>query len=142
MIWKTFLISFILNSGKHKNLILMDSIHTSNGKISRRSRSYSEDLDNLTETTKFSFIKNDNTFFSKSGYDNRYNGTDDNDMILNITKFNRQMELLKTLENKHVSQHVKIDFIEQYNKNENPSPLIHDIFSGGLYKDWEYDIEK
>jgi hypothetical protein len=53
-----------------------------------------------------------------------------------------QMELLKTLENNRTSQYVKLDFIEQYNRNENPSPLIPDIFSGGLYKDWNFDINK
>ena len=132
MIWKTFLISFILNSGKHKNLILKDSIYTS----PTRSRSYSEDLD---DNNNSSFIKNPNSFFSKSGYDNRYNGTQGNDVILNITRFNMQMELLKTLENKHVSQDVKLDFIEQYNKNKNASHMMPDIFSGGLYKDWEFD---
>ena len=143
MIWKTFLISFILNSSKHKNLFLMDSTHTSHEKISRRSRSYSDDLDNCTDSNNFSFIRSTNNFFSKSGHDNRYNGTDnDNDIILNITKFNRQMELLKTLENNRTSQYVKLDFIERYNKNENPSPLMPDIFSGGLYKDWNFDINK
>jgi hypothetical protein len=142
MIWKTFLISFVLNSVKRKNLILRDSIHTSTEKIPIRSRSYSDDLDNCTDNNSSSFIKN-NTFFSKPGCDNTYNGTDnDNDVILNITRFNMQMEILKTLENKHVSQNVKLDLIEQYNKNKNPSPLIPNIFSGGLYKDWEYDIKK
>ena len=121
----------------------MDSTNISHERISRRSRSYSDDLDNCTDSNNFSFIRNNNNFFSKSGYDNRYNGTDnDNDIILNITKFNIQMELLKTLENKHVSQHVKLDFIKQYNRNEKPSPLMPDIFSGGLYKDWNFDIEK
>jgi hypothetical protein len=145
MIWKTFLISFILNSGKHKNLILWDSTFTASipEKIPRRSRSYSDDLENCTDTIKSTINNNNNNFFSKPGYDNRYNGTEnDNDIILNITKFNMQMELLKTLENKHVSQHVKIDFIDQYNKNENPSQFMPDIFSGGLYKDWNFDIEK
>jgi hypothetical protein len=49
------------------------------------------------------------------------------------------MELLKTLENNRTSQYVKLDFIERYNKNENPSPLMPDIFSGGLYKDWDFE---
>jgi len=142
MIWKTFLISFVLNSVKRKNLILRDSIHTSTEKIPIRSRSYSDDLDNCTDNNSSSFIKKPTTFFSKAGYDNRHNESDnDNDVILNITRFNMQMEILKTLENKHVSQHVKLDLIEQYNKNKNPSPVMPDIFSGGLYKDWEYDIK-
>jgi hypothetical protein len=140
MIWKTFLISFILNSGKHKNLMLRDSTYTSPEKIQRRSRSYSDDLDNCTDNNSSSFIKNTNSFFSKLGYDNRYNETDnDNDVILNITRFNMQMELLKTLENNRTSQYVKLDFIERYNKNVNPSPLMPDIFSGGLYKDWDFE---
>jgi hypothetical protein len=145
MIWKTFLISFILNSGKYKNLMLMDLSYTASlpEKIPRRSRSYSDDLDNFMVSNSSSFIKSSNTLFSKPGYDNRYNGTDnDSDIILNITRFNMQMEILKTLDNNHVSQHVKLDLIEQYNKNKNPSPLIPNIFSGGLYKDWEYDIKK
>ena len=120
--------------------MLRDSIYTSPEKIQRRSRSYSDDLDNCSDNCSSSFIKNDNSFLSKPGYDNRYNGTDnDNDIVLNITRFNMQMELLKTLENKDVSQHVKIDFIERYNKNKNSSPLMPDIFSGGLYKDWDFE---
>ena len=140
MIWKTFLISFILNSSKYKNLMLRYSIHTSTEKIPIRSRSYSDDLDNCTDSNSSSFIKNNNSFFSKPGYDNRYNGTDnDNDVILNITQFNIQMELLKTLENNKTSQHVKLELIEQYNKNKNPSPLMPNIFSGGLCKDWDFE---
>jgi hypothetical protein len=144
MIWKTFLVSFMLNASKYKRLLILDSTYTSSipEKIPRRSRSYSDDLDNCTESTNSYLNKEANTFFSKPGYDNRYNGTDnDTDIVLNITKFNIQMDLLKTLENDNVSQHVKIKLINQYNKNEIHSPLKPDIFSGGLYKDWDYDIQ-
>ena len=144
MIWKTFLISFVLNSVKRKkNLILRESIHTSTEKIPIRSRSYSDDLDNNSDSNSSRFIKTTNIFFSKAGYDNRYNGSDnDSNIILNITRFYRQMELLKTLENKNVSRHTKLKLVENYEKHENHTPLLPNIFSGGLYNDWNYDIEK
>jgi hypothetical protein len=145
MIWKTFLVSFILNSSRHKKLFLLDSTFTSSipEKIQRRSRSYSDDLDSGSNGTNFTFTKTTNTFFSKPGHDNTYNGSDnDTDIILNITRFYRQMELLKSLENKNVSRQTKLKLVENYEKQENQTPLLPNIFSGGLYNDWNYDIEK
>jgi len=141
MIWKTFLISFMLNTGKHKKLILWDMTYANS--VPRKQRSYSDDMENITETSQPRTMRTENKFFSKPGYDNRYNHTDnDTDIILNITKFNRQMELLRILEKNGTSQHVKLELIEKYNKDENQSPLIKNIFHGGLYKDWDFNIEK
>jgi hypothetical protein len=136
MIWKTFLISFMMNSSKYKHLMLLDSVqHISSG--TKRLRSYSDDLDNsINNTSSVSFNK-DNTFFSKPGYDNRHNDSDrDDEFILNITRFNEKMQLLKTLENKNLSQHVKLKLLENYNRDEIPSPIKPNIFAGGLLNDW------
>ena len=47
------------------------------------------------------------------------------------------MLLLKTLENKNLSQHIKLELLENYNRHELPSPIKPNIFAGGLLNDWD-----
>jgi hypothetical protein len=79
------------------------------------------------------------SFFSNnvSGYDMRYNQTNDDEMLLNITRFNYQMKLLNKLNSPNVSQKDKLDAIEQYNIDNRPSKYLPNIKAGGLFKDWE-----
>ena len=122
MLWKIFFLSFVLKNNRRRKQILLDSF-TSNLPI-KRERRYSDE---------FNFNLND-------GYDGRYNGTDnDHELLVNITHFNRKMNLLKTLENKNILQDIKVKLIEEYNINEIPSPILPNIHSGGLFKDWEWD---
>ena len=124
MLWRIFFLSFVLKNNKARKDIIINSL-TTNLPI-KRQRSYSDD---------FNFNLND-------GYDGRYNGTDkDDELLLNITHFNRKMKLLKTLENKNISQDIKVNLIEEHNKYENPSPILPNIHSGGLFKDWDWDIK-
>jgi len=147
MFLKTLLIGFVLRNIKNRNIVLNDSISTN--AIPKRQRSYSEEFENSNSSNVIE-MNTRNTFFNKNhGYDERYNASkygSDDDIIFNITKFNRQMELLKKLENKGVSKPDKVKIIEEYNKNENPSPIVPNINEGGLYKDWEnvweYDYKK
>ena len=143
MIWKAILFGFILKNIKNKQLILNDSIPTSS--IPKRQRSYSDEFDTMNTTEKEIIINCSRSFFNRhSGYDETYNSSkhpSDEDIIFNITRFNRQMELLKTLENKNMSQSNKVKYIQQYNKDEYPNPIMPNIFSGGLYKDWDFDFK-
>jgi hypothetical protein len=71
-----------------------------------------------------------------------YNGnethdTNENMVILNITRFYRQMDLLNKLENPNISEHYKLRAIEDYNTDNNPSKYMSNIKAGGLFKDWE-----
>jgi hypothetical protein len=74
-----------------------------------------------------------------SGHDMTYNGneTNENLVILNITRFYRQMDLLNKLENPNISQQYKLRAIEEYNNNNNPSKYLPNIKAGGLFNDWE-----
>ena len=128
MIWKTFFVSFMINSSKYRNLILLDS-----EKTHRRQRTYSDDLENTTQYSRqlgeLSLI---------NGFDNRYNGSENvDDIILNIKKFNRKMELLKTLENNNLSNHVKVEILKKYNNYETDCSVKPNILAGGLFKDWD-----
>jgi hypothetical protein len=117
--------------------MLLDSVqHISSGP--KRLRSYSDDLDNSINNINSVSFNKENTFFSKPGYDNRHNDSDINDeIILNITRFNEKMLLLKTLENKNLSQHIKLELLENYNRHELPSPIKPNIFAGGLLNHWD-----
>ena len=138
MFIKTMLIGFIFRNFKNRNIVLNDFISTN--AIPKRQRSYSEEVENSNHTNVIGMTTT-NTFFNKNrGYDERYNASkhgSDDDIIFNITKFNRQMELLKKLENKGVSKYDKVKLVEEYNKNENPTSMAPNINEGGLYKDWE-----
>jgi hypothetical protein len=139
MIWRALFFGFILRKIKNNHIVLNDSI--SANAVSKRLRSYSEEFDNHNDTSNAFTKNNENTFFKgRPGYDERYNSSNHksgDDVILNITKFNMQMKLLKTLENKGVSIHNKITLIEHYNKDEKHSPILPNILAGDLYKDWE-----
>lgn len=127
MIWKTFFVSFMLNSSKYRNLVLIDS-----EKTHRRQRTYSDDLENTTYYRQLGGLS------SINGFDNRYNGSENvDDIVLNITRFNRQMELLKTLENNNISNHVKLELLKKYNNYETDYSIKPNIFAGGLCKDWD-----
>ena len=132
MFWKTLFISFIMNNKKYTRYILLDAKH--NEFNSRRQRSNSDEFDNKdTNVNKSSF------FFQKIGYDNRYNYSENNDVVINITQFIQQMELLKKLENKNISEPVKMDLIDNYKKYYSPS-IGFNIYEGGLFKDWNFDL--
>lgn len=135
MFWKTFLISFMLNNKKYTTLMLLDSNKLHNvisEKIPRRCRSYSDELGGDLEVNK------SNCFFQKKGYDNRFNDSenyDNSDLIFNITKYSIQYKLLKELEKNNTSTHVKLDLINNYNK-QFQKPLTYNVFAGGLLDDW------
>jgi hypothetical protein len=121
-----------MNNKKYTRYILLDAKH--NEFNSRRQRSNSDEFDNKdTNENKSSF------FFQKIGYDNRYNYSENNDVVINITQFIQQMELLKKLENKNISEPVKMDLIDNYKKDYSPS-IGFNIYEGGLFKDWNFDL--
>jgi len=81
------------------------------------------------------------------GCDNRYNYSSkdlDNEVLINITKFNIQAELLRKLENNFTSTPDKLKHIEQYDKIFKDSSIASNLNEGDLYKDWtiDFDLEK
>ena len=143
MLWKLLFVSFVLKNTRINRFILMDSPH--NTAIPKRQRSDSDDFDILNQPINVIQNRSHYSFFyNRSGYDERYNSSkypSDQEVILNLTRFYHQMELLKKLESENVSQPNKVKIVEEYNKNENPSPLIPDIYAGELYKDWDWEYK-
>jgi hypothetical protein len=68
------------------------------------------------------------------GYDTRPNMT--NEVVFDIYKFRRQMDLLNYLENNTTSQSDKLARIELYNRVEERSQYVGNITNGGLFKEW------
>jgi hypothetical protein len=138
MHWQYFLLGLFLTNKNHlfkMNYLTCDKIPIS----------YSQDIstkqNHTNELTDLLTKKKKSSFFHGPGSDHRYNKNDsDSDIIFNITKFHRQMSILRTLENKNVPQKIKADLIKQYEKDELPSPMKLNILAGGLTKDWNYDI--
>ena len=141
MLFKLLLTSFLLHSKtRHRTSVVVKDI-----------------IDDIIEKSISEYIKepilpSDNTavigkFFKRdtSGrderYDHYYNQTNnDNEMVLNISKFMIQMELLQKLESKTLSQFDKIIHIEEYEKVHGKYKQVNDITAGGLFNDFLTDI--
>jgi hypothetical protein len=140
MIFKCFLWAFLVRVDRRSNDIT-SAIHTI-PIIIQESFLEENEFDSLNSTiTNYST----NSFFKyKEGRDERYdilyNETIDNSMILNITRFFTQMELLNILESKNISQHEKVKRVEIYNHDNYPSKYVGNIKAGSLFKDWDADI--
>jgi hypothetical protein len=140
MIWQYFFISLIISNQNNINRILRTKDLSVQCKIPI---AHSQDLSTKYNQTNelLSSKKQNSSFFYGPGSDYRYSANNsESDIIFNITKFNKQMSVLKTLENKNIPQKIKIDLIEQQKKDELPSPMKLNILAGGLTTDWNYDI--
>lgn len=141
MCWKSFIVSFLLNYGPnvikstHK-LGLSLAFRVENSKW----RNNQPTKKRLYESNNAGFLtyKQDKFFPDNvSGHDMRYNQTNNEEILLNITRFNYQMKLLNKLNSPNVSQKDKLDAIEKYNLDNRPSKYLPNIKAGGLFKDWE-----
>jgi hypothetical protein len=65
-----------------------------------------------------------------------YDEKEEKTTLNKLKKYNYQMNLLKKLENKGVSEFEKIKAIEEYNYYIESSKYVSNIESGGLYKNW------
>lgn len=133
--------------------LLMGFVYSFRQQITRRSTSSTflvaidEQIDiameNKTEEVPLPPI---NTFFQPrhSGYDDRYprakNSTEDQDVIMNITRFMKQMELLNLLQSPHISVQTKIQYIALHDIHDWPLVARPNVLAGGLFKDWDADI--
>jgi hypothetical protein len=82
-------------------------------------------------------VKKPNLQKIMEGHDTRPNAT--NEVIFDIYKFRRQMDLLTYLENNTTSQYDKLARIELYNRLEERSQYVGNITNGGLFKEWLVD---
>jgi len=77
-----------------------------------------------------------------SGYDERYNATIDDSIILaDITRIFYETEILQKLESPHISEPNKLEIINKHNKLKQGSSITApNIKNGGLFSDWGKDI--
>jgi hypothetical protein len=160
MFWKSLLLNILCYSKVYKTFpfsirgIYKDSKYVNRKKINVYSTIYDDNemtndifksTNNFYESiSKEPFIdkKSFNSSFSKkAGFDERYdripNKANHNDVIMNLTKFYNDMELLRQLES-NISHFIKIDLINENEKmrDYNNSLYFHDILAGGLLRDW------
>jgi hypothetical protein len=128
MFWQNFFFSFIFNN---KNVI-------------KNKLSYTLTSDSLTEYTNIynstynletiNNIYSPRLFTSFSGYDLRYNKTD-NSTIYHISRYFRIIEILKIIESDRVSVSDKLDIIDQYD-DDLISKYVPNINANNLMNDW------
>jgi len=130
--WKSIFVSLFLQTKRYTYI------------LNNQCTSY--DYGEFLNINKKLISKNINTSnFSIPGNDDRYNFTDnkkklDQEVLLNITKFIIQSDLLKKINNNKTSLNDKIKLIDQYNQDYGDTSISDNIESGGLYNDWNFVI--
>ena len=136
MFWRTLFISFVLNQQKNTETMIRSS---------NRIEDYlPKHPVVVTDISKAFFIRPplnhsiiNNTL---AGHDQRYspfsNKTHDALVVMNITHFHLQMNLLRHLENNGTSQVDKMRAIQDFNRIYEPSPMKTNVLGGGLFHDW------
>ena len=153
MFWWIFLAGFISKPVSRFLVPPNYTVSVSNayiGNTGESSKNNNTDASNLKKETLFnSSILNENKqkrWFKGSNYtygdgeDKRQvkNSTEEDDFVLlNITRFISQMNLLTILESNRVSVNEKISAIKKYEKNNNDDGYIVKLKAGGLFKDWD-----
>jgi hypothetical protein len=154
MFWKTFVISFFFHHHKNIGTVLRNSNFIEDFLPSPPIPEKNNNRINPVLLNKFqlneSFLNQsflNQSFLNQSffaGFDQREppfkNETLYHMTIMNITHFNKQMDLLSYLENNRTSQADKLTAIADYNRNNKPSPMKSNLFAGGLFDEWNNKI--
>jgi hypothetical protein len=136
MFWRTLFISFLLNQQKNTEIIFRSS---------SRIEDYLPKKPVIVSSISHPFfgrppINQSAINNTLSGHDQRHspfsNKTHDAQVVMNITHFQLQMDLLRHLENNGTSKTDKIRAINDFNKVNGPSPMKMDVLGGGLFHDW------
>jgi hypothetical protein len=131
MFIKSIIIGLIIDADFLINSYRLYKASTS--KVSMKQSSISNDNISLNKY----FNKNYNS--NNLGQDDRFpeNETKNQEILLNLTRFYSQMNLLTFLENKNNSQNQKIIKINEYAEFNKPSVYVGNIKAGNLFKDWD-----
>jgi len=130
MFWQTFFFSFVFNN-KH---IIKNKLSST-----LASDSLPDYMNIYNNTNNLETINN--IFYPKmlksySGYDLRYNDSDNNSSIYRISRYFRILEILKLIESNSVSVNDKLDIIDQYNNDISESKYVPNINANNLMNDW------
>lgn len=133
MIWKILFIGFILNSKRRFSTICRSNTIDHLESLIDSQMPKQTNVMNVTNTP---FFRRNAKEGRDERYDILYNETNNNEILVNISRFIRQMDLLRLLESDRISQQRKLDEIERYNHDNSPSKYTPNIKSGGLFRDW------
>ena len=142
MFWRLFVAGFVLNKRniryfqqtKMTEIIIDES--TDDGNDFLKNIIENNQLYSFEEILEKKTTKKKQSFFN-SGRDERY-GILRDDMILNITLFNYQMNLLTKLESNQISNVDKIEAINQYRNEVKSGEYLLQLKKSGLMKDWDF----
>ena len=142
MFWRLFVAGFVLNKRniryfqqtKMTEIIIDES--TDDGNDFLKNIIENNQLYSFEEILEKKTTKKKQSFFN-SGRDERY-GILRDDLILNITLFNYQMNLLTKLESNQISNVDKIEAINQYRNEVKSGEYLLQLEKSGLMKDWDF----
>ena len=138
MFWRTFFMSFVLNHRAYFKCLPLYNSNIIEEYLPKPPVKITPPDSNANIKRIQIEPKVNETFFA--GYDMRRgplrNETDDNMVIMNITRFRKQMDLLCYLENNYTSEIDKLNAIEEYNRMNYPSEFKPNLKSGGLLGEW------
>jgi len=143
MLYRWLFTSFLLNvKDKHDPASFVVLKNTIDDVIEKSMNEYIKEpippVDNTAVIGKF--FKRE-TSGRDERYDHYYNVTkNDHEVVLNISKFMVQMELLRKLECTTLSQNDKLKHIEEYEKVHGHYKYANNITAGGLFNDFLKEI--
>ena len=124
MFWKSLLINFIINNNKYKYHTILDAKKNNFVVEHKRIRSNSDEF----ELKPYDY--------QKPGYDNRNSSTDDLEILYNVHNHYQKYELLKQLQNRNLTNQMKLDFVEKNNIFSKTYTYKFNPLKGGLFDDW------
>jgi hypothetical protein len=133
MFWKTFFFSFVFNN---KNIIRNKlSCILESDSLPDYMNIYNITNSNGNNLETINYIHTPKVFKAISGYDLRYNKTE-NSTVYNISRYFRILEILKVIESSSISVNDKLDIIDQYNNDISVSKYVSNIYANNLINDW------
>ena len=80
----------------------------------------------------------------RGGFDERFNQTSDknSEMLITFQKNLVKMNLLKKLQSSHIGEAEKLKEIEKYQNDNYEMKYFYNSEAGGLYDDWNFNIDE
>lgn len=139
MFLKTVILGFIMKINKRTLFELRGTIFATEADIPENYnyRNYNSFLN----VNKANINNKKNTLQNSTGFDERYNGTDSNTTIAELSLNLKRYELLKILLHDNRSINTKISKLNEFNSDyvEKKNGLVLD--SAGLFDDWDFTLE-
>jgi hypothetical protein len=124
-----FIISLTINYGTHRLL---------------------RDLNQIVSVT-IDTTQDDSSILKQLRYNNAYrygmdehytNHTLNGKKLYNITKSFILADILRNLENLHTSETTKLEYLSKYDDWKDSSKYTHNLSNGGLFDEWNFNIDR